>query len=238
MKQQIKRLLRWVAGRDWYPGLDFRTNCLRLGSPTAGWTVARDFLARDSVVWCVGIGEDISFDLELKQQFGMEIHAFDPTPRSLDWVRRQPLPAGYHVHPWGLADCDGTVQFRPPDNPEHVSHSMVTGNPVAAPAGTILAEVRRIDSLAELLGQTRIDLLKMDIEGAEYPVIEDLKRSRIRPLQLLVEFHHRQPGIGIARTRAAVTTLRELGYRLFHVSPNGEEYAFLAGQEAGGGMKR
>jgi FkbM family methyltransferase len=229
LKQAVKRRARWCAGRDWYPRRDVRVATRRFGSATAGWTVACERLSSRSVVWCVGIGEDISFDLAIHAAYGMPIDAFDPTPRSLAWVRMQPLPAGYRVHPYGLADRDGEVSFRPPADPRHVSHTLVDD---AAASGTVVrGEVRRLGTIAALLGHSSIDLMKMDIEGAEYGVIDDLDRQPILPRQLLVEFHHRFPSIGIGRTRDAVATLRSLGYRLFHVSPNGEEYAFLLDAE-------
>ena len=37
--------------------------------------------------------------------------------------------------------------------------------------------------------------MKMDIDGAWYEVLDDLPASPIKPTQLLVEFHHRFPGI-------------------------------------------
>jgi len=52
------------------------------------------------------------------------------------------------------------------------------------------------------LRHASIDLLKMDIEGAEYDVLADMISQRIPVKQLLVEFHHRWPQIGVvARSR-------------------------------------
>lgn len=225
MKQLLKRSCRFVLGKDWFPRYDVSVAKRRFGSATAGWTVATERLSYESVVWCVGIGEDVSFDLGLHEAYGMPIEAFDPTPRSLAWIRSQSLPDAYHVHPFGLADCDGDVAFQPPNNPMHVSHSILQDG--IGGEGAIYGAVRRLGTLAAMLGHSRIDLLKMDIEGAEYAVIDDLAQQPLLPKQLLVEFHHRHPTLGIGRTQSAVGTLRSLGYRLFHVSPNGEEYAFL-----------
>jgi hypothetical protein len=80
--------------------------------------------------------------------------------------------------------------------------------------------------LAELQ-HSRIDLLKMDIEGAEYAVIDDIVASGIIVKQLLVEFHHRWKEVGVSKTKHAVRKLNAAGYRIFAVSPNGEEYGFL-----------
>jgi hypothetical protein len=89
-------------------------------------------------------------------------------------------------------------------------------------------QVRRISSVQQILGHARIDLLKMDIEGAEYEVIDDLLAGPVPVRQLLVEFHHRWPEVGIAKTRTAIRKLNAAGYRIFSVSPSGEEYGFLA----------
>lgn len=77
------------------------------------------------------------------------------------------------------------------------------------------------------LGHAHIDLLKMDIEGAEYDVIQDMYNSNIRPGQMLIEFHHRFPGIGISKTKNATKCIKKMGYRLFSVSDAGHEYCYI-----------
>ena len=91
----------------------------------------------------------------------------------------------------------------------------------------IPAPVHRLTTIMERLGHDHIDVLKMDIEGAEYGVIADLLSCNIRVDQLLVEFHHRWAEIGVNKTKQAVRELNERGYRIFNVSHNGEEYSFL-----------
>jgi len=78
----------------------------------------------------------------------------------------------------------------------------------------------------ERLGHNHIDVLKMDIEGAEYGVIADLLSCNIRVDQLLVEFHHRWPEVGVQKTKQAIRELNRAGYRIFHISQTGEEYSF------------
>jgi len=80
------------------------------------------------------------------------------------------------------------------------------------------------------LGHDHIDLLKMDIEGAEYTVIENLVRERVDIRQLLVEFHHHYrhiDGMSAERTKEAVQKLNRAGFKIFHLSPSGEEYSFI-----------
>ena len=80
------------------------------------------------------------------------------------------------------------------------------------------------------LGHDRIDLLKMDIEGAEYAVIDNLLREGVDVRQLLVEFHHHDhhtDGMSAKRTKKAVQKLNRAGFKIFHVTPRGEEYSFV-----------
>jgi FkbM family methyltransferase len=223
--KDLRRMLRALVGRDWFPRLELRCRTERFGSDYGGWDVAVSELGKDSVVYSFGIGEDVTFDVALIARFGLTVHAFDPTPRSLRWVEQQRLPPQFVLHDFGLADRDGTLSFYPPENAAHVSHTILDRG--ATRARAINAPMRRLDSIMRELGHQRVDLLKLDIEGAEYGVIEDLERCDRRPGQILVEFHHRFPGVGIAKTKAAHAAMRRMGYRVFAVSRSGAEYGFL-----------
>ena len=199
---------------------------VRLGSDYGGYAVAPHLLHADSVVYSCGIGEDASFDLDLIRRFGCRVHAFDPTPRALAWVASQPMPEQLSVYPLGLSDHDGVASFAPPRNPRHVSHSMVRAQQ-RQNADRVEFQVRRLSTLMAQLGHSRLDLLKMDIEGAEYAVIDSLALGGACPRQLLVEFHHHLEGVAVARTERALAQLGQLGYRSFDCQPGGREFSFL-----------
>jgi FkbM family methyltransferase len=197
---------------------------LWLGKGDARWCVCPDALGSESVVYSFGVGEDVSFELSLIERLKLRVNAFDPTPRSLAWARGQTLPSAFVLHQFGLAAWDGTALFSPPLNPNHVSYSMLQAGQDAL---AIRAPVHRIKTISTMLGHTCIDLLKMDIEGAEYAALPDCLASGLRINQLLVEFHHRWDFIGIAETKRAISLLRYAGYRIANVSPSGCEYTFL-----------
>jgi FkbM family methyltransferase len=176
------------------------------------------------LVYSFGVGEDVSFDLELIRRFDVQLHAFDPTPRSIEWLKTQELPSAFKIHEYGIADFDGTCEFFPPSDPAHISHTSLAGS---RPLPPIKVPVHRLATIMQMLGHERIELLKMDIEGAEYDVIADMLSDGIEVRQLLVEFHHRWPQLGINKTRRAVQMLNKAGYRLFNISPSGEEYSFM-----------
>jgi FkbM family methyltransferase len=214
---------RRLAGKP-RQGVEVELASARLGTEYGGYAVLLDRLGPDSVVYSLGLGEDISFDLELIERCGCQVFGFDPTPRSIAWVKAQNPPAQLVVQELGVAAYDGTASFTPPKNPEHISHSISAGS---GASGEVKFEVRRLATLLRELGHERLDLLKMDIEGAEYEVVDDLLASGIEPLQLMLEFHHGMYGIELSRTEATLEKLRAAGYRIFDAQPTGREFSLV-----------
>lgn len=195
-------------------------------SDYGNWTIAAGTLNADSIVYSVGVGEDVSFDLELIDTYNLTVHVFDPTPRSIEWFKKQQFPEQLVFHPVGIANFDGTAVFYPPKDPSHVSYSLAQHESQHHSASESLP-VKRLKTIMEELGHNHIDLLKLDIEGAEYDVIQDLIDQQLSVRQILIEFHHRFPQIGIQKTRQAIASLNSAGYQIFFVSYMGEEISFL-----------
>lgn len=204
-------------------------NTLTLGDSEYGaWTICPTRIARGGLIYSFGIGEDISWDLEMIDKFDVTIHAFDPTPRSADFIKRQNLPKQFVLHEYGIADYDGMASFYPPENPEWVSHTLLERKATSTQA--IKVPVRCLKTIMLSLGHERIDMIKMDIEGAEYAVISDMLSAETAAggaEQLLVEFHHRFGGKGIRDTKACILELEKMGFSSFHISPTSEEWSFL-----------
>lgn len=199
---------------------------VKLGSSYGGWAIIPELLSVSSVVYSVGVGSDVSFDLALIAAKGCDVHAFDPTPVAVEWVGRQALPPQFRFHAIGLAATDAEVPFRRPLTDGHVSFSLAEGGAVLE-GETVLCPVRRLETLTRDLGHTSIDLLKMDIEGFEYQVIRDILSGSIRPRQWLIEFHHAMYSHKAQETVDAVDALLAAGYTLFSVSNVGHEYSFV-----------
>jgi FkbM family methyltransferase len=190
------------------------------GSAYGGWTISPPV---QGIVYSFGVGEDVSFEQSLGAKYDVPIFAFDPTPRSIEWAKTQNLPRQFRFLEYGVADYDGTARFYAPENPEHVSHSIIPNENTKA----IDVPMKRLQTILAELGHTTIDVMKFDIEGAEYAVLDDMLRSTLRPRQLLVEFHHRFPQVGAYHTGRMVRKLRANGYQIFAISKTGEEYSFM-----------
>ncbi len=223
--RKVKRIVKAILGKDYFFRVDHLCQKARFGSQYGGWDVAVDLIDKNSIIYSFGIGEDASFDIALIERFGVTVHAFDPTPQSIEWVKRQNYPINFLLHEYGIANFDGKCSFNPPENPDHVSHTIL--NRPETEKRSIRVPVRKLSTIMKELGHSKIDIVKMDVEGAEFGVIEDIENSDIRPKQILVEFHHRFPNVGIKKTQEAIDKLRNMGYGLFSTSTTGEEFSFI-----------
>ena len=161
-------------------------NISSLGSEYGRHYASLELLHNQSLIYSFGIGQDITFDLELIDLTGSSIHAFDPTPKSIEWIERQRLPEKFKFYRYGLSDKDGLIPFSSPPNPDWVSYS-------EDPAGAFMFPVKRLETIRNELNHTGIiDFLKLDIEGSEYSVLNDILGSDLNPVQMSVEFHGRK----------------------------------------------
>lgn len=216
-------LLRF-AGRDSITGLTVRgmPGLRKLGSDYGGWIVPVDRLGPGAVCYCAGAGEDISFDLALARDLGCDVITIDPTPRAVQFVRRaaEGVP-GLRFVDCGLWDRDETLRFFAPGNPDHVSHSVLNLH------GTTEFFEARCRPLADLMrefGHDRVDVLKLDIEGAEYRVLDSVLAAGIDVGVICVEFdeaHHPLDAAAPERIGAAMARLQDAGYVLVAVDTPG-----------------
>jgi FkbM family methyltransferase len=181
---------------------------VRLGSEYGGWHIPAGGMTSDAVVYSAGLGEDATFDVELIVRYGCDVWAFDPTPRAIAFSKSI-KDKRFHFLSIGLWSADGPQQFFPPREESHVSHSIT--NLQGTSHSTFEAMCRSLPSLMRELGHVRIDLLKLDIEGAEYEVLRPVLRGEITPSILAVEFHPASLS-GLRETLQLLRSLRRQGY--------------------------
>ena len=208
----------------------------KLGSTYGGWYVPIGVLNSTSVCYTVGAGEDISFDVGLVNQFNCHVYICDPTPRALkhyELLRGNTIQGARtstglgtqdfydcdtaalsHVQflPYGVWNESKAMRFYAPKNPAHVSHSLVN---LQGTQDYFDAECRAIKDLMSELKHSQINLLKLDVEGAEYKIIDSLLSDGIFPSILCVEFdegHTPQDGDYLERIAHAISKLKQAGY--------------------------
>lgn len=160
-----------------------------LGTDYGGYGVPVDALGPDSVCFCIGVGEDVSFDLALIARFGCQVEAFDPVPRSAEFAKSVAEP-NWHFHPYAVWSEDKMLTFHAPEDPEHVSHS-TTNLKGTEPA--FEAQGRALESLMGEFGNDRLDLLKVSAEGAEYEIVDNALSAGVPFDVLCVEYAQPAP---------------------------------------------
>jgi hypothetical protein len=200
-------------------------NMLRVGRFGDGgkWLSDPERLRPGAVVYSFGLGDDISFDADMAGLFGCEVHAFDPSPS----VRR--YFAKYHP---GQAVGKGKFWY----------HNIGLGPTSTEPGKTdelVLEDekcvVKHLGEIAAELGHSRVDVLKMDVEGGEMPAMMEIISSgmlkKLKVKQLLIEAHLWDDQQWSSFVRI-VDLLRKEGYLLFRKEFNPielrcAEFAFL-----------
>jgi FkbM family methyltransferase len=179
-----------------------------LGDPDyGGWVVPSGTIDPSWVCYSVGAGGDTSFDMELIERYGVRVRSIDPVA---DYVRRAIEDAHgderLTAHQYAIATADGPLRMQLTHDPRSESVS---------PAGLydshsyVEFQGRRLSSLMAELGDARIDLLKLDIEGGEYEVIPSLDLRALGVEVFATQLHH----VGsVAQARRLVAGLAEQGY--------------------------
>ena len=197
-------------------------------------------LGPQSIVYSAGVGEDISFDILLNDAYKSKIVLIDPTPRAIQhytevqeyFETRNPSRFTGSIQPGylktiqaakpdfsafsyvekGLWDRSENLKFFKQENPSYVSQSVIPGL-----YGEDCTEVP-VMSLKELMeerGDSQIDLLKLDIEGAEIRVLNHMLDSQIFPKYLCVVFDLKlKGGVSVGETEKLLERLKGASYKI------------------------
>ena len=113
--------------------------------------------SRPCVVYSFGSRGETSFERQiLRYHPGCAVHIFDPTVSTLRM--RGNVPSGAAFHKIGISNVD-----------------LAAGEAGSTGASdTVIRPVMRLGSIMASLGHGFVDVLKIDVEGAEWPVLEQL----------------------------------------------------------------
>jgi len=229
VRQKLKKILLFALG--WQAGSS-RRDLVQLGSKGAPWTI-RDLAGTvRPIVVSAGISDDIEFEKNLLERYDCLVIALDPTPLSQEAVAplKSAYPTRFSFLPNALAANDAELTYYAVlDGSGHPTYFYSSPPPGSEAMDLRIVKIQAIsiESIMRRHGLTQIDLLKIDIEGGEYDVLDGLLDGAIPVAQILVEFHYRFKDIGITKTSKLIRRLKASGYELSWVSPWGEEFLFL-----------
>ena len=195
----------------------FIDRIIHIGSSYGGWSFFDDTNLEDKFVISAGLGEDASFDIELINKYNCKVIAVDPTPRAIDHFNQIIKNSGApKINPYkeggkqeissydlkkindknfiliskGLYNQDNVeLKFFAPPNKEHVSHSIIDWqNNYEQKSDFIKIKTTTIYNILKKFKIKNIEMIKLDIEGSEVEVLDNMIEDKIFPNQILVEF--------------------------------------------------
>ncbi len=185
-----------------------------VGNVDSGWVIQKGL--EPLVIYCAGVGQGISFELELAKTSRRPILVFDPSPRGVATMAEIDA-RNIEFFPVGLAATTGAIEFSMTRLDGEVSRSVVSRLGSDNGYGRVSFDCWDLATAMNRSGDAAIDLLKMDIEGFEYEVIDQLLDQRIPVRQLCVEFHPwLAPGRTFGRTLKTIVKLYRAGYRIIY----------------------
>ena len=171
--------------------------------------------ASKPVIYSFGVGNDVSFDVEAANLFGVPIFMYDPTPNVALFMKDYEDNERLIFKKEGIYSRDAEVKLYTSDK--------VLNSSLYPIHGKDKHEIVRCRTLADFMaenGHDHIDILKMDVEGVSDEVLEQIMdETQIRPKQIVTEFEIKgieNPLTYLPRILAVAQKLQDHGYLIFN----------------------
>lgn len=224
IKSKIYKYAKLIQGKAPNIKVEKKVKTIWHGGESTGFAVYNQNL-KNPLVYSFGVGKDVSFDVALINNYNAKVYAFDPTPKTIEWIKEQNLGENFIFNPVGLSSQDGIEQFYLPENPENISASVIKQDSLSK--NTVDVPMKRLSSLLKENNHELIDLLKIDIEGSEFKVVPDILQSKIPIKQFCLEIHNRFFQDGDQKVKDLLKMLKDNNFVLVYVSDYFQELTFL-----------
>lgn len=175
---------------------------------------------KKSIIYSFGVGVNIEFDSELIKKKQCSIHLFDPTPKSIRFIEEEHKNNNkLRFHPIGVWKKDQKIDFYFDSDHKNEADSASILN-LGKNKKKFSADCKKISTIMDSLKHKRLDLLKMDIEGAAIPVLFNMIEEKIFPKQIVGEFERPKNNIievkkFIDKLEKLILLLKEHGYCVY-----------------------
>lgn len=206
----------------------------RLGSEECGWNIPEDFLNASSICYMASTESDICFDMSVAEMYRCQVYIYNPIP-----VAQKEFSV--------LEDalCEGHQNILEKYNVCEEAIDSVSFSPVVLGRMDILgmdlnsrfisgfqkndtfeggnASVSSVYSMMQQNRHEQIDLLKLNVAGGEYDVIESLIEDHVRVKCLCVSFSEFQTPksmLAMYRIQKSIHSLVIHGYVVVDIDSN------------------
>ena len=229
-----------------------------LGSEYGGWSFLESKNLENKFIISAGLGEDASFDIEIINKFNCKVISIDPSPKAINHynqiIDNAPNPRSNIYKKGGkqnissydltkinknnfilinnaLYNADNIeLKLFAPKNKNHASYSINDWqNDYKKTSDFIKVNTITIKSILNQYDIDDLEILKLDIEGAEIEVIKNMLNDKIFPIQILVEFDelNKINELGVSRFEEVHQLLLSKNYKLIKTTNNFPNFLYI-----------
>ena len=184
-----------------------------------GHTIIGPLLGSAPTVLDLGANHGV-FSKVMSERFGGTYYMAEANPALASALANE---KPFHAWHCAVAAEEGTVEFHlaTHDDCSSVLPLSGSGNGVALSSERVTVAARSLESLLVEMHASRVDLIKMDIEGMEAPVLMSLSTESLQKIgQITVEFHcDERFGLNIrSEVQQSIRYLRDNGFLFLNFS--------------------
>ena len=240
----------------------YAKDIIYLGSNYGGWNLLNHKNLENEFIISACLGEDASFDVELISKFNCKIIVVDPTPRAIEHYKEIIKNTGNEklenykndgnqkISSYDLKNINKNnfilvskalyniknkeLKFFAPPNKNHVSLSLnIWQNNYKHSEDFIHVKTTTVKDILDKFGINQLQMIKLDIEGAEIEVLNNMIDEKIFPKQILVEFDelNELSSIAISRFEKIHKKLVFENYELVKTNNNFPNFLYVKSTE-------
>jgi FkbM family methyltransferase len=165
------------------------------------------------------------FSAAIVERFKCKCVAVEPSPEPFAAIQCNSQISKLQL---AVSDRNGQCDFHVA--PDSTASSMMQRD--AASIETVTVRTTTLADLLEQLGWDRVDLVKVDIEGAEIPMLNACPDDALRRIgQLSVEFHDFNGVTPSRDVEATLNRLRDIGFQSVRMSRVGHQDTWIVNQK-------
>lgn len=176
-----------------------------------------DKLNNKSIVIDIGTGNDADFSQELIKKYNLKSYGFDPTRKHFDFLKKIESENEGKFKIFNIALSEKNTEKTFFESKQNISGSFdeLHVNVQKDDVSSYKVKSLTLKDIIKMTGENKIDLVKIDVEGEEYGVINKLDNETLKQIdQLIIEFHHHCiKNISFKKTKECIALLKKFGFR-------------------------
>jgi len=165
---------------------------------------------------CLDIGANIGYYATMESKIvgkSGRVIAIEPSPKTFSYLKRNmelQKISNFEVHNFAIGDMDGEVNFLS-HNKSNLSMVVQEGHKI--PQGSELSTIHAttVDKFVEELKLKKLDLIRMDVEGFEFEILNGAKKT-VSKYEPMIQLELHTWNLGSKKLKKILLDFKNFGY--------------------------